>query len=46
MDLEREEILSIIKNMNPTTCITDPYNNRFLLKFKETVLDAITTIVN
>ena len=32
--------------MNPTTCIMDPCNTRFLLKFKETILDAITIIVN
>ena len=32
--------------MKPTTCIIDPCNMRFLLKFKETILDAITTIVN
>ena len=32
--------------MNPTTCIIDPCNTRFLLKFKETILDAISTIVN
>ena len=32
--------------MNPSTCIIDPCNTRFLLKFKETILDAITTIVN
>ena len=32
--------------MNPTTYIIDPCNTRFLLKFKETILDAITTIVN
>ena len=44
--LERDEILSIIKNMNPTTCITDPCNTRFILKFKERILDVITTIVN
>ena len=44
--LERDEILSIIKNMNLTTCIMDPCNARFLLKFKETILDAITTIGN
>ena len=44
--LERDEILSTIKNMNPSTCIMDPCNTRFLLKFKETILDAITTIVN
>ena len=46
LPLERDEILNIIKNMNPTTCIIDPCNTRFLLKFKETILDAITTIVN
>ena len=46
LPLEKEEILNIIKNMNPTTCIIDPCNTRFLLKFKETILDAITTIVN
>ena len=44
--LEKDEILSIIKNMNPATCIMDPCNTRFLLKFKETILDAITIIVN
>ena len=44
--LEKDKILSIIKNMNPTTCIMDPCNTRFLLKFKETILVAITTIVN
>ena len=32
--------------MKPTTCITDPCNTRFLLKFKETILDAITIMVN
>ena len=32
--------------MNPPTCIIDPCNTRFLIKFKETILDAITTIVN
>ena len=32
--------------MNPTICIIDPCNARFLLKFKETILDAITIIVN
>ena len=32
--------------MKPTTCIIDPCNTRFLLKFKETILDAITIIVN
>ena len=46
LPLERDEIHNIIKNMNPTTCITDPCNARFLLKFKETKLDTITTTVN
>ena len=46
LPLERDEILSIIKNINPTICILDTCNTRFLLKFKETILDAITTIVN
>ena len=32
--------------MNPTTCIMDPHNTQFLLKFKETIVDAITTIIN
>ena len=32
--------------MNPTTCIIDPCNTRFLLRFKEAILDAITMIVN
>ena len=44
--LERDEILSIIKNIKPTTYIMDPCNTRFLLKFKETILDAITTTVD
>ena len=44
--LGKDEILSIIKNMNPTTCTIDPCNTRFLLKFKETILDAITIDVN
>ena len=44
--LEKDEILNTIRNMNATTCIIDPCNTRFLLKFKETRLDAITTIVN
>ena len=46
LPLDRDEILNIIKNMNPTNCIMDPCNTKFLLKFKETILDAITTIVN
>ena len=46
LPLEKEEILNIIKNMNATTCIIDPCNTRFLLKFTETILDAITIIVN
>ena len=46
LPLEKEEILNIIKDMKPTTCIIDPCNMRFLLKFKETILDAITIIVN
>ena len=32
--------------MNPTTCIIDPCHTRFLSKFKETILDALTTIFN
>ena len=32
--------------MNPTTCMTDPCDTRFLLRFKETIIDAITMIVN
>ena len=42
----KNEILSIIKNMNPTPCIMYPCNARFLLKFKNTILDSITTIFN
>ena len=44
--LEENEILRVMKNMNPTTCIMDPCNTRFLLKFKNTILDSINTIVN
>ena len=32
--------------MNPTTSTMDPCNTRFLLKFKEIIADAITTITN
>ena len=46
LPLERDEILNIIKNINPTTCIMDPCSTRFLLQFQKTILDAITTIVN
>ena len=34
------------KKMNPTTCIMDTCNTRFLINFKETILDANATIVN
>ena len=44
--LEKKEICNIIENMNPTTCMTDPCDIRFLLKFKEMIMDAITVIVN
>ena len=44
--MDRKEILNIIKKMNPTTSIMDPCNTRFLLKFKETIADTITTITN
>ena len=44
--LEKKEICNIIENMSPTTCMTDLCNTRFLLRFKETILDAITMIVN
>ena len=46
LPLDKGEILNIMKNMNPTTCIMDPCNTKFLLKFKETILDAITTMIN
>ena len=36
-------MLNIIKKMNPTTSIMDPFN---LVKFKETISDSITTITN
>ena len=41
-----QETLNIIKNMNQTTCIMDPCNTQFLLKFKEIITDAIATITN
>ena len=44
--LEKDELLNIIKRMNPTTCIMDPCNTEFVVKFKNTILDSITTIVN
>ena len=44
--MDREEILKTIKNMNPTTCIMDPCITQFLLKFKEIMADALTTITN
>ena len=46
LPLDREEILNIIKKMNPTTSIMDPCNTGFLLKFKDIIVDAITTITN
>ena len=46
LPLDREEILNIIKKMNATMSIMDPCNTRFLLKFKEIIVDAITTITN
>ena len=46
LPMDREEILNIIKKMNPTTSNMDPCNTRFLLKFKEIIADAITTITN
>ena len=46
LPMDREEILNIIKKMNPTTSMMDPCNTRFLLKFKEIIADAITTITN
>ena len=46
LPMDREEILNVIKKMNPTTSIMDPCNTRFLLKFKEIIADAITTITN
>ena len=46
LPLVREEILNIIKKMNPTTSIMDPCNTGFLLKFKDIIVDAITTITN
>ena len=44
--LDKKEICNTIENMNPTACMTDPCDTRFLLKFKETIIDAITVIVN
>ena len=46
LPLDRDKILNIIKKMNPTTSIMDPCNTGFLLKFKEIIVDAITTITN
>ena len=42
----KNEICNIIENMNPTTCMTDPCDTKFLLRFKDTIVDPITTIVN
>ena len=46
LPMDKEDILNIIKKMNPTTSIMDPCNTRFLIKFKEIIADAITTITN
>ena len=46
LPLNREDILDIIGNMNPTMSIMDLCNTGFLLKFKEIIVDAITTISN
>ena len=40
--LPKNQILSIIKNMNPTKCSMNPCNAIFLLQFKNTILDSIT----
>ena len=42
----KKVICNIIEGMNPTTCMTDPCDTRFLLRFKETIIDAITMFVN
>ena len=44
--LEKKEICNTIENMNPTTCMTDPCDTRFLLRLQQTILDAITMTVN
>ena len=44
--LEKNEICNIIEKMNPTTCMTDPCDTKFLLRFKDTIADPITMIVN
>ena len=44
--MDREDICNIIKKMNTMTSIMDPCNTEFLLKFKEIIADAITTITN
>ena len=46
LPLDREEILNIIKCMNPTIYIMNPCNTQFLFKFKETIVDAITIMTN
>ena len=46
LPVDREEILNIIKKMIPKTSIMDPCNTRFLVKFKEIIADAITTITS
>ena len=40
LPMDREEILNIIKKMNPTTFIMDPCNTRFLLKLKKTIAES------
>ena len=41
-----EELLLPIKAMKPTTCQMDACNTKFLLKLMDTILDALTKIVN
>ena len=44
--LDKKEIGNIIENMNPTTCMSDPCDTRFLLRFKDIIIDAITKMIN
>ena len=41
-----EQVLNIINQMHYTTCEMDPYNTKFLMKFKDTLIGTITKIIN
>ena len=44
--LTEEQVFTLIQHMNHTTCVMDPCNKKFLMKFKDTLIGTITKIIN